>query len=83
MALEVPQEDAVCISEVHLRSRGPDVARSQERETKAKRMRPPGLNERPATQWQERKEKSAPLLSRQPVTHGCALSGEYPARAEK
>ncbi len=23
MALEAPQEDAVCISEVHLRSRGP------------------------------------------------------------
>ncbi len=124
MALEVPQEDAVCISEVHLRSRGPDVARSQERETKAKRMRPPGLNdqrtplsrgpsglprsgksgnegeadattgpqrpensaepgpERPATQWQERKEKWAPLLSRRPVTDRCALSGEYPARAE-
>ncbi len=60
-----PQEAPVCISEVHLRSRGPS-GRSQDWETKAKRMRPPGPQrpensaepgpERPATQWQERKK---------------------------
>ncbi len=47
MALEAPQEDAVCISEGHLRSRGPTwpAPKRRERETKAKRMRPPGLND--------------------------------------
>ena len=57
MALEGPQEDAVCISEVYLRSRGPmwPVAKSG---------------------------KTAPLLSRRPVTDRCALLGEHPVRAE-
>ncbi len=85
-----PQKDPVCISEVHLRSRGPS-GRSQERETKAKRMRPPGLNDQrtPLSRGPSglpRSGKSgnkwAPFLSRRPVTDRCALSGEYPARAE-
>ncbi len=93
MAIEAPQEDPVFISEGHLRSRGPTwpAPKRRERETKAKRMRPAVLNEQTTPLIRgpsglPRSGKSgkteAPLLSRRPVTDRCALSGEYPARAE-
>ena len=84
MPSEAPQEDAVCISEGHLRSRGPmwPAMKRRERETKAKRMRPPGLNDQrtPLSRGPSglpRSGKSgkteAQLLSGPPVTYRCAL----------
>ena len=93
MALEAPQEDPVFISEGHLRSRGPmwPAPKRRERETKAKRMRPPGLNDQrtPLSRGPSglpRSGKSgktmAPLLSRRPVTDRCELLGEYTVLAK-
>ncbi len=68
------------------------VARSQERETKAKRMRPPDLNDQrtPLSRGPSglpRSGKSGKKISgsasvETTVTDRCALSGEYPVRAE-
>ncbi len=91
MALEAPQEDAVCISEGHLRSRGPSGPPRSGKSGKngapqedpvcisEGHLRSRGPNGLPRS---GKSGKTAPPLSRRRVTDRCALLGEHPVRAE-